>query len=448
MTSIFLCCLAFAICYKLGRRSLVAGLIAVLAIGYLYGILRANFVETFSHFIFDAGAVGLYGAQLFRVLRPEQRAQIQPLKNWLILLIGWPLLMFLVPLQDPLVQLVGLRGNIFLLPFLIFGARLEGEDLYKLTLGVAVLNLIAFAFAIAEFFLGVEKFYPYSAVTELIYRSKDVANFTAYRIPSIFTSAHAYSGTMVMTLPLLVGAWVQRRATKWQGYLIAAALMAALLGVFMAAARVHMLILALLLVITTLSGQLKPVARFGWIIMLIGVGWVVSSEERLQRFLTLQDTGYVAERVAGSVNMDFFTLAANYPMGNGLGGGGTSIPYFLQDLIRDPVGMENEFARIMLEQGIPGLFLWIVFIVWIFTRRTISRRETWYLSRRLAWFASAIYFCGAWLGVGLLTSVPQTCFILLCAGWITVRQTTVTDNRTAPRLVREPVLARQYGRST
>ena len=57
-----------------------------------------------------------------------------------------------------------------------------------------------------------------------------------------------------------------------------------------------------------------------------------------------------------------------YPLGNGLGGGGTSVPYFLQDRIRNVVVMENEYARILLELGIPGLCMWGVFIGWIFTR--------------------------------------------------------------------------------
>ena len=54
MLSLLLCVLAFAATYRASRRSLLAGLVAVFAIGYLYGILRANIIQPFSHFIFDA----------------------------------------------------------------------------------------------------------------------------------------------------------------------------------------------------------------------------------------------------------------------------------------------------------------------------------------------------------------------------------------------------------
>ena len=60
------------------------------------------------------------------------------IRNWLIVLIAWPMLLFVMPWQDPLIQLVGLRGSIFLLPFILLGARLTGDDVYKLALWFAV----------------------------------------------------------------------------------------------------------------------------------------------------------------------------------------------------------------------------------------------------------------------------------------------------------------------
>ena len=180
----------------------------------LYGIMRANVPETFSHFIFDAGVVGLYAAQLFRQLSPLERFKIGPLKPWLEFLIAWPVLMFLIPLQDLMIQFVGLRGNIFLLPFILLGARLDGEDRYQLALWIAGLNLLAFAFAGAEYFLGLERFFPRNNVTELLYLSKDVVGHSQYRIPSSFANAHAYGGTMAVGLPLLLGAIVQKHKSN------------------------------------------------------------------------------------------------------------------------------------------------------------------------------------------------------------------------------------------
>ena len=422
MTSIILCLLAFVSCFIAGRRSLVAGLVAVLGIGYIYGITRANLAETFSHFIFDAGLIGFYLALLASPSVPPKQVNTQTLKRWVAILIAWPAFLFLLPLQDPMVQLVGLRGNTLLLPFLLIGARLESDQVYRLALWVAALNLVAFGFAGSEFILGVERFFPYSPVTEIIYQSQDILGYTAFRIPASFTSAHAYAGTMVMTIPLLVGAWTQKTSSQWRRYLLVSSLAASLLGVFMSGTRVHFVVMAILLIVITLFGRLKLVTWLGWLMILSFTCLIVSSEERLQRFMTLQDTEYVMNRIQGSVNMGFLELANNYPLGNGLGGGGTSIPYFLQDLVRDSVVMENEYTRIALEQGIPGLVLWVAFILWVFTRQAFHRSDPWYLGRRLAWFASVAYFATGLLGIGLLTSIPQTCLLFLSAGWIAVRQ--------------------------
>ena len=61
----YVCLLSFTLCYVAARRSLVGGLITTVAIGYLFGITRANLPDTSSYFIFDSGVLGLYAAQLF-----------------------------------------------------------------------------------------------------------------------------------------------------------------------------------------------------------------------------------------------------------------------------------------------------------------------------------------------------------------------------------------------
>jgi len=423
MISILICIIAFALCLYGGRRSLVVGLTAVLGVGYAYGILRANLAQSASHFIFDAAVLGLYVAQLRKPLSPAQRLKARKLKPWVFLLIGWPLLLLLAPVQDFLVELVGLRGNIFLIPFLLLGARLTSEDLYTLATRIGWLNIVAFGFAGAEFFLGVDHFIPNrEKVTTIIYLSADASSSGALRIPSVFTSSAAYAGAMVTTIPLLVGAWVQKHRRAWHGHLLLAAIIASIVGTFMAASRTQVVVLFVLLVATTVSGHLRIAPQFGWLILLLGVGWVVSSEERLQRFVSLGNTDFVAERISGSVNKRFTALAVEYPMGNGLGGGGTSIPYFLQNRIKKPVGIESEYARIMLEQGVPGLCLWVAFVFWAFLRRVNSRSSSWDLGRRLAWITCIIYFALGLLGTGLLTSIPQTCILLLLVGWINGRQ--------------------------
>lgn len=460
MISVVLCLFAFMFAYAAGRRSLTGGLVAVFAVGYFYGILRANIPEPFSHFIFDAAVVGLYVTQLWRKQQPEVRQSQALLRLWVGLLVAWPLLLFFVPVQSYPVQFVGLRGNVFLLPFLLLGGRLRDEEVYKLALWLGALNLVAAAFAGAEFFAGVERFYPRNEVTDLIYRSivdEDFMNperSLALRIPAVFTSAHAYAGTMVMALAFLIGAWALQRQERgrWEGWLLYASIGVSVVGVFAAAARSPVIILALILLTVFASVRIKA---HGWaflLVMLAGVGWIVSSEARLQRFTTLSDVEFVSERVSWSVNDSFTQLMAEYPLGNGLGGGGTSMPYFLASEVSPPsYYIENEYARIVLEQGVLGLCLWAGFIVWLFTRRNVRRTDPLYVGRRLTWVACAAFFATGMIGKGLLTSIPGTALILLGAGWVSIRRShwqgeVEADERTAAEPAAEPApLAEQYG---
>jgi len=420
--SLTLCVLAFALCYVTSRRSLVGGLVAALSVGYVYGITKANLADTTSNFIFDAGVVGLYAAQLFRPLNAFQKARVEALRSWMEVLMLWALLIFFLPAQDFLIRLVGLRPSIFFLPFLLLGARLLPEERYKLALCLAVLNLVALGFAIGEFFAGVPAFFPRNPMTRIIYASKDVlgAN-TLYRIPSSFANAHSYGGTMVATIPFIAGAFLQKHKHQWQLTLLVSGMATALLGVLLSATRVNFVAIAILILVLTFSIKSRIGYAFGWIVILGAIGLFAAGEARLQRVAELQDTEYVKERVVGSVNMTFFELAAQYPFGNGLGGGGSSIPYFLQDHIRNPVVMENEYARIMLEQGIFGLCLWIAFIAWLASRFKGDRRDSWHQGRMLAWCACMINFGIGMLGIGLFASVPQTCIVLLTAGWVAAR---------------------------
>lgn len=425
MISIALCAASLALCFRAARSSLVAGLCAVIGIGYAYGIVRANLPDGYSHLLFDAGVLGLYAAQLWRPQPVWQALRSDELRSWMFVLIAWPVLLFFSLRQDPLIQIVGLRGNIFLLPFILLGARLTGDDVYKLALWLSVCNLVAGALAAVQFVVGVEPFFPMNAVTEIIYRSKDLADYTAYRIPSSFSSAHAYAGTMVMTIPIIAGAWVQSHYGQWQARLMGAALLMAMLGIFMSATRANALILFGLILTTIFSGRLPGAYRFRYVVVLAAVGYLVAGEERLQRFTTLQDPEFLSERLVGSVNLTFFELAGKYPLGNGLGGGGTSVPHFLQHRIRNVVTMENEYARILLELGLPGLVMWGLFIGWVFTRPHIRRPDMFHFGRRLAYVACACCFAIGLLGVGMFTSVPMTALTFLLTGWFAVREVRV-----------------------
>jgi hypothetical protein len=421
-TALILCLIAVAFSFWAARSSLANGLIAVIGIGYLYGITRANIPETYSHFIFDAGVIGLYLAQIFHRLSASEKYRVEKVKPWLELLIAWPLLVFCLPMQNWLVQFVGLRGSIFLLPFLLFGARLDDDDRYRLATWLAGFNIAVCVLGGIEYFTGLERFFPHNHVTELIYRSTVIVGQYDYRIPASFANAHAYGGTMAVTLPLLVGAAIQKGRKHFHLVFFMVAIAASLIGVLMSAARTHFVVASVLIVVTTLSLRSRVGHAVGWLLLIAVIGWGISGENRLQRFLELRETDMVAERISSSVNMRFFEIAATYPFGNGLGGGGTSIPYFLQDQIRNPVTMENEYARITLEQGVVGLVFWGAFIIWLITRRANDPRDPWFLGRRLARVACIVLFVTGLTGTGLLTAIPQTSIFLLLAGWVGAQQ--------------------------
>jgi O-antigen ligase len=415
MLSILICIVAFLGTFVLARRSLVWGMAACVGFGYVFGALRANILDTLSFLMWDASVLGLYASYFSTRRTPEEIARTASLRLWVAVLILWPVVLTIVPVQYPLIQLVGLRGNTLLLPFLLIGARLEAEELDELAIFLAAFNLMALGIGVTEYFIGLETFFPHNPVTQLMYNSRDVAGYTAFRIPAFFVNAHAYSGTMVMTIPFLFGAW-NRASRTWARTLISAGMVAAMIGVFLGASRTHTIALFAIAMVAIFAFKLKTLARAGLIIMLIFTAWVVSNSERLQRFSTLFDSEFISERIAGSLDLPIVEAALEYPFGVGIGGGGTSIPYFLQDEILEPVAAENEYIRIMLEEGILGLVLWIAFIVWLLTRQNAMDFEV-APGRKLARFVALSYFALACLGTGMLTSVPQTALMLAAAGW-------------------------------
>ena len=433
MEGIALCIVAMLGCFIAGRRSIAWGVGVVMTIGYGYGIVRANFPVPMTFFVFDAGAVGLYAALASRRLTHEQRARMAVLQPWMIVLLGWPIVLFFFPVQDPLIQLVGLRAQIFFIPFILIGAMLERDDWFFLTKWFAVLNLAAFGFAIAEYIEGVPRFYPKNAMTQIIYASNDVAGHSALRIPATFINSAAYCAMMVSTMVLLLGAWVQRRGNKLDFWLLSAAILASVLGVFMGASRSQALILFMMFGLAFLMGQVSRKVIIRVAVLVVCAGWVIANNPRLQRFTSLGDTQVVEARFNYSYNLggSFFDAAMKYPMGNGLGGGGTSIPYFLRDRLRDPVAMENEYARIMLEQGVPGLLVWLSFMVWVLLRPLEKRSDAWRLGLRLSRTYLAIVFALAATGTGMLNSTPGTAVLLMLVGWLSTARFTLAAQKTA-----------------
>lgn len=440
MTGLLLCILAFGVTCWAGRRSLGIGLIALLSFGYFYGIVRANLLSTTTYFMFDAALIGLYVSQKWTGREPTQSGRI--LRVWLLLLILWPVLLLLLPFQPLLVSLVGLRSIVFFLPMFLLGSRLRQRDLYQLAGGLACLNLIALGFALAEYFLGVPRFYPLNVVTQLIYNSSDVTG-GFLRIPATFSSAHAFGGMMVYSIPYLIGAWDQAPTHRLRMLTLSGAA-AAFFGVLLCAARSDFLLSAALVAVAIWNGRMKTSRRAVFAILILLIMVVALRNQRLQRFKTLSDTDSVETRIAGSVNRGFFEILVEYPMGNGLGGGGTNMPSFLQGQVRSPIGMENEYAHILGEQGVIGLVLWVSFIAWFLlsgTKRALAK-GAWATSRRLIWGLSVVGLGSGMIGTGLLASIPGTAVFLLGLGFVATPMKAEASERSAAGIA-PPILAPQ-----
>lgn len=418
MEGLVLCALAMIASFLAGRRSVVTGLGILMAIGYAYGIGRANIPQPAMHFIFDFGTIGFYLALITGHLTPTQSARLKRLQPWFAVLAGWPILLFFFPVQDPLIQVVGLRGQIFFLPFIAVGTLLELEDYYALARWFAVLNLLALGFAVSEYFKGIEWFMPRNANTAIIYASNMYGFKGTFRIPSTFTSSAAYSSMMVGTTPLLLGAWTRRRSGWKEYYLFSGALLASALGVFLGASRMQAGMLFSMLGGVLMMGRLSKKVLFRAGLIALCVSWIVASNPRLQRFTDLEDTDILSDRIGISVNESFWGAIIDYPMGNGLGGGGTSIPYFLRSRLRDPVAIENQYATIVLEEGIPGLMIWISFLIWVIVQRLPNARDPEYLSLGLARIYVPASLLTAMLGTGIFTAIPGTTLLFIYMGWM------------------------------
>ena len=171
----------------------------------------------------------------------------------------------------------------------------------------------------------------------------------------------------------------------------------------------------------------------------MSVGWLVSKRSAIATIHNLQDVDYVEERVSGSINESFWEAVADYPMGNGLGGGGTSIPYFLQDRLRNPVALENQYGLIVLEEGIPGLMIWLTFLFWAITSPLPKEKDARYLGLKFARAYTAAAFVSATLGAGILTSIPGTSLLFVYLGWMsTAGMRGAAEERAAERAVVSP----------
>jgi hypothetical protein len=406
---------AFAGVFLAMYRSLGWGFLAVIAVGYASGVIRANFLGVFTTLMFDAALLGLYVGFLSRHWRWGRAAGSGPARGFVLFLMAWPSFLCFVPTNHFLIECVALRAAIWFLPVLLIATRLTTADLAVVSRGLAVLNLMALAVGVYIFLFGVEALYPRNAVTIIIHKSKDVGGIIKHhRIPSSFLSAHAYGGTMLNSLPFLISMAVGPRFRIWDRGLAAAGVSASALGMLMCGARSPSVVLGLALVVAWVlsraSLKLALVVAVGG-----GAGLMVAGmNERFQRSTSLGDSEAVSQRIEMSANEGIWDLMADYPMGAGMGSAvGTSIPFFLADLAPEQIGLENEFSRILVEQGWLGLAGWLGLLVWLYVRPPSARsRSPWWLGVVLMYSLTLVCWATAFIGTGILTAVPGT-FLLM-----------------------------------
>jgi len=395
------------------------GLCCMAGWGYFHGILKAHYVGSGGHFIFDAATIGLYLGFLISKPKEYEWDRVCIVKPWVYLLIGWNLFMALVPVQHYLIQIVGLRGNIFWHPMILVGAMMDRQALKALAYTLSGLNLAALGFGLAEFFIGVDAFVPQNEATEIVFNSVDIAG-GHMRIPSIFMNAHSYGGTMVGSMPWLIGELAAQFETNERNkrgkILLTLGMVSACIGVFMAGPKTPIIFLGVIVGYLAISGKMNRALLLAMCLLGLVVGFVITQSERFQRYSELADVDQVIFRLGYSLNLGFFETIEKYPMGYGMGSGGTSIPFFLQHLLTDRIWIENEWARIILEQGVVGLILLTAFFAWLATKRFAKDLPNLLLKGLLRFFSIAL-FATSFVGVGLFSSLPGTAMFLLGIGY-------------------------------
>jgi hypothetical protein len=412
-----LCLVSFAVAVIVSRRSVGDGLGFALGVGCIYGWLRANLPDGATHFLFDSALTGIYVGVLPR-LRIRSGTGGNRLLTWTAILITWPLIILLVSpfleTQHVIVQMAGLRNAVLFVPLILVGSVLSLEDWNSFTSWAQWCVIGVSGFAGAELLFGLEQLFPFNEVTKNIYVSNDIIG-GFYRIPASFTSAHAYGGTMLALIPLFLGRLEEIRPHRWLTF---TAVALASLGVFVCGARLPVVLFSIVMLGSLPRFGKRPGVLLLLILSMAVVGYSVSQSNRLRRFETLADPEIVTSRVSGSVNMTFVEILRDYPMGKGLGSAfGTSVPQFLADYARPPVGIENEFGRLLVEEGIPGLLLWVAFVCSILGLAAPGIRRQG--SRAVGmWLVCAGTWATGLIGAGLLASIPGTLLLMLYFGKI------------------------------
>jgi hypothetical protein len=79
--------------------------------------------------------------------------------------------------------------------------------------------------------------------------------------------------------------------------------------------------------------------------------------------------------------------------------------------------MENEYCRILIDQGLVGLGLWLAFLLWLLHRPPPVRlREPWGAGVVLMYSVVVVTWLIAFIGAGTLSSIPASVLLLTQMG--------------------------------
>ena len=127
MIAFIICLFAFVKLFFAGRKSLSGGVSLAFAFGYMYGIIRAHYPDrphTLSSTRPWLDFTWRYSRASARSSAPKNAAD-RALGDGDVSLAGGARA---AAAAGPLIQLVGLRGQVFFLPFLVIGAMFENPD--------------------------------------------------------------------------------------------------------------------------------------------------------------------------------------------------------------------------------------------------------------------------------------------------------------------------------
>jgi len=333
----------------------------------------------------------------------------------------WPAILVFYPADSLPIQLVGFRFTAFFLPFLMVGIRFNNHAWTILADWLVALNLAALVMGALQYVYGIEAFIPRNAATHIIYVSGVGDGF--YRIPSLFSHAHSFGGTMLCSIPIILAVYFAKETSSIKLWWLGAGLAAAVVGILLSATRANVVMLGIGLAIglcltggEALRTKLALVVAATALAVIYTLGGV---NERLQRFRDLDDTEMVQNRIGNPAALASRVgqTIVEFPLGNGLARGqGISIPYFLQHTgthDREIVGGESEWIRLAATQGIVGVFLWLIFFIWVYAIRPLGDN----LSRLAYGITIAIVLSGL-ASVGSLSAVPYAPLMFMMLGWL------------------------------